>query len=188
MNIFIGCSASDYIDKVYYDDIKELLNILMKDNNLVFGACHSGLMGVAHDITKNFGNKVTGICPLLYIKDFEKLQCDKEIISASVGDRTTSLISNSDILLFIPGGIGTVYELFTSIETKRCHEHDTPIIIYNSNGFYSKIIEFLDMLYTDGFAREKDKRHYYIANTQDEVIDYINKYRPKVKIKKKTIE
>lgn len=188
MNIFVGCSASDYIDKVYYDDTKELLTVLMMDNNLVFGACHSGLMGVAHDITKNFGNKVIGICPSLYIKDFEELDCDKEIVSSTVGDRTESLISNSDVLLFIPGGIGAVYELFASIETKRCHEHDKPIIIYNNNGFYNKIIEFLDMLYADGFAREKDRRHYHIANTQEEVIEYINKYKPKVKTKKRTIE
>ena len=185
MNIFIGCSASDYIDKLYYDDTKELLNILMKDNNLVFGACHSGLMGVVHDITKEFGNKVIGICPSSYIKDFEDLKCDKEIVSASVSDRTSSLILYSDILLFIPGGIGTVYELFTSIETKRCHEHNNPIIIYNSNGFYNKIIDFLNMLYLNGFAREKDKKNYYIANTKEEVIEYINKYKPKIKIKKK---
>lgn len=188
MNIFIGCSASDYIDKVYYDDTRELLNVLMKDNNLVFGACHSGLMGVAHDITKSFGNKVIGVCPFRYISDLDTLDCDEEIVSVSVSDRTTGLIANSDILLFIPGGIGTLYELFTSIETKRCHDHDKPIIIYNINGFYDKIIEFLDMLYADKFAREKDRKHYYIANTQEEVIDYINKYKPKAKSKKKTIE
>ena len=187
MNIFIGCSASDYIDKVYYDDTKKLLSVLMKDNNLVFGACHSGLMGVAHDITKGFGNKVIGVCPSMYVNDFDTLDCDEEIVSSSVSDRTTGLISNSDILLFIPGGIGTVYELFTAIETKRCHDHDKPIIIYNSNVFYDKILEFLDMLYADKFAREKDRRH-YIANTQKEVIEYINKNKPNVKVKKKTIE
>lgn len=188
MNIFIGCSASDYIDALYYDDTRKLLNVLMKDNNLVFGACHSGLMGVAHDITKNFGNKVVGVCPSMYVNDFEELKCDKEIVSDSVSDRTAGLISNSDVLLFIPGGIGTVYELFTAIETKRCHEHDKPIIIYNSNGFYDKIIAFLEMLYTDKFAREKDRGHYYIANSREEVIDYINKCKSKVKTKKKTIE
>lgn len=188
MNIFIGCSASDYIDALYYDDTRELLNVLMRDNNLVFGACHLGLMGVAHDITKGFGNKVVGVCPSMYVNDFDTLDCDEEIVSSSVSNRTTGLISNSDILLFIPGGIGTVYELFTAIETKRCHEHDKPIIIYNSNGFYDKIIAFLEMLYTDKFAREKDRGHYYIANSQEEVIDYINKCKSKVKTKKKTIE
>ena len=188
MNIFIGCSASDYIDKVYYDDTRELLNVLMKDNNLVFGACHSGLMGVAHDITKDFGNKVIGVCPSMYVNDFDTLDCDEEIVSSSVSDRTTGLISNSDILLFIPGGIGTVYELFTAIETKRCHEHDKPIIIYNSNGFYNKLLEFLDMLYAEKFVRENDRRNYYIASTQEEVIDCINKHKMNVKAKKKTIE
>ena len=189
MNIFIGCSASDLIDNKYYDDTKELLNILMRDNNLVFGACHSGLMGLAHDITKAYGNKVIGICPSMYIKDFDELDCDEEIVSSTVNDRTSGLISNSDILLFIPGGIGTIYELFTAIETKRCHEHNKPIIIYNSNGFFDKIIEFLEMLYTEEFAREKDKNNYYIANTQEEVLNYIGKYtKSKVKVKKKTIE
>ena len=47
-------------------------------------------------------------------------------------DRTDGLIRESDVLLFLPGGFGSVYELFTAIESKRCHEHDRSIIIYNS--------------------------------------------------------
>ena len=183
MNIFIGCSASNYIAEEYFTDAKELLTELMKDNNLVFGACNSGLMGLSYDITKSANNKVIGVCPALYTNDFNDLKCDEEIVTDSVSSRTEKVIEISDILLFLPGGIGTVYELFTSIESKRCHEHDRPIIIYNCNGFYDKILEFIDKLFSGNFARPKDRNAYYVANTSIDVLNFITNYKTDNKTK-----
>ena len=141
MKIFIGCSACDEIPSEYFDETKRFLEKLMPGHDLVFGTCKSGLMGIAHDITKELGGKVIGVCPDAYKDDFKTLKCDVEIPTKTVSERTDSVIRESDALVFIAGGIGTLYELLTAIECKRCHEFDKPIVIYNGTGYFDKLLD-----------------------------------------------
>ena len=179
MKLFIGCSASKDILKEYFEECSKFLNILMKENDLVFGACKSGLMELVYDITKKNNNKVIGICPDVYKHDFNILECDSEIITKNISERTNSLIKESDALIFLPGGIGTINELFTAIELKRCHEYDKPIVIYNLNGFYDDLLSFLEKLYNEKFARIIDKELYLVSDEIDVILNYINNYNLK---------
>ena len=176
MKIFIGCSACDEISSEYFDETKRFLEKLMPGHDLVFGTCKSGLMGIAHDITKKLGGKVIGVCPAAYKDDFKTLQCDVEIITKTVSERTDSVIKESDALVFIAGGIGTLYELLTAIECKRCHEFDKPIVIYNGTGYFDKLLDFFNQLYTQRFVREQDKTNYLISSSVEEIKDYIENY------------
>ena len=173
MKIFVGCSSRNEIPKKYYDDCRHFLNLLLKDNDLVFGAFYGGLMGLSYDIVLKNKNKVIGVCPEVYKHDFNNLKCDEEIITKSVNDRTKEAINNSDILVFIPGGIGTIYELYVALECKRCHEFDKPIIIYNSNGFFDKLIEFMEVIYNEKFANISDKNLYFMSDNIDEILNYL---------------
>ena len=148
----------------------------MPGHDLVFGTCKSGLMGIAHDITKKLGGKVIGICPDAYKDDFKILDCDVEIVTKTVSERTDSVIRESDALVFIAGGIGTLYELLTAIECKRCHEFDKPIVIYNGTGYFDKLLNFFEQLYTQRFVREKDKTTYFISDSVEEIKEYIENY------------
>lgn len=179
MKVFVACSASNNIKDEYFSSSRILLEDVLKDNDLVFGACKSGLMEVAYDVTKKNGNKVIGVCPLRYKHDFKTLDCDKEIITNTILERINGLIFESDILLFLPGGIGTINELLQSIESKRCHEFDKPIIIYNLNGFYNKLFDFLDKIYEEKFARDIDKELYFVSDSNKEILNYIKTYKIK---------
>lgn len=176
MRLFVACSASKNISSEYFNGCSNFLNILMKDNDLVFGACKSGLMELAYDITKKNENKVIGICPDAYKHDFNSLKCDIEITTKNISDRTNSLIKESDALIFLPGGIGTINELFTAIELKRCHEYNKPIVIYNINGFYDELLAFFEKLYNEKFARVIDKELYLVSNEIDVILNYINNH------------
>lgn len=173
MKIFIGCSASKDISNIYFEKIEILLNKILKENDLVFGACNSGLMEISHKIAKKNNREIIGVCPKRYKDDFKDLSCNTEIITKNITERIDKLIIESDLLLFLPGGIGTINELFTAIECKRCHEFDKPIVIYNLNGFYDKILEFLDKIYEEKFARIIDKELYFISSNEKEIIKYI---------------
>ena len=176
MKLFIGCSSSNDIPTEYFNDCKVLLEELMKENDLVFGACNSGLMGLAYNTTLKANGNITGICPEAYKDDFKTLKCDTEITTKSVSERTDSVISSSDALIFLPGGIGTIYELFTAIESKRCHEFNKPIVIYNSNGYFDKLLEFMDKVYNEKFSGFKDKRNYLVTDSISSILYYINNY------------
>ena len=84
------------------------------------------------------------------------------------------MIDNSDALLFLPGGIGTLYELITSLEMKRSNEFDKPVIIYNETGFFDEMLVMLDKFYKENFTSEKVKYNYEIVNNYMEVTKYIN--------------
>ena len=177
MKLFVACSSSDDIPDIYFKDCKELLDSLLKDHDLVFGTAHSGLMGLSHDIALKHHREITGICPEIYQEDFKKLKCSLEMTTKNIGERTNQLISSSDALLFLPGGIGTLHELFVAIDQKRCHEFDKPIIIYNSNGYFNLLLEFMDKLYQEHFSPLIDQDSYFVSDSLLEIEEYINHYK-----------
>lgn len=182
MKVFIGCSSREEIPEEYKKDCKDYLEKIFEENNdLVFGADNKGFMGLSYETAQKFERKIIGICPELYKKDFENLNCTTEIIAKNVGERTDEMIKNSDALVFLPGGLGTVYELFTAIETKRSHEHAKPIIIYNSCDYFDRLIKLLEKMYDENFTAEKYKEVYYISNSAEDTINYIKNYYSKEK-------
>ena len=78
-----------------------------------------------------------------------------------------------NLIIFLPGGLGTIDEIFTSIESKRANEHDNDIIIVNFNNYYDDLIKQLNKMYKEKFADSYNKELYYIADNIDEVISYI---------------
>lgn len=175
MKIAVCCSSINDIDNKYKESSRKLLeHIFKEDNDLVFGAMDSGIMGIAYRTAKKFGRKVIGITPEIFKRDLNELECDTEIITKSINSRTEAMIDNSDALLFLPGGIGTLYELITSLEMKRSNEFDKPVIIYNETGFFDEMLVMLDKFYKENFTSEKVKYNYEIVNNYMEVTKYIN--------------
>lgn len=175
MKIFIGCSSSDEIPEKYLSDCEKLISTLFsKNHDLVFGASNQGLMGLSYNIAKENKRKVIGICPYAYKEDLKKLDCNLELTTQSIGDRTNKLIELSDIIIFLPGGIGTVYELLTTIESKRSGEFNKPILVYNSHGYFDKLFKFLEQLYNEKFTSKTVSDCYHISNTIEDALDFLN--------------
>ena len=176
MKLFIGCSANEDIPSKYIDDCRKFLDELFKrDNDLVFGACNKGLMGLAYNIALKNKRNIIGIYPEIYEYEANELSCEK-ISTKTVNDRTSELIKNSDVLIFLPGGIGTVYELFTVIENKRGKEFNKPIIIYNSCGYFDKLLEFLGLMSNEKFVSNEVLDCFYVCDNAIDAIMYIDAY------------
>lgn len=174
MKLFIGCASSNDIPSKYLDDSKKLLSVLLKDNDLIYGAYNKGIMGIAYDEAKRNGNKVIGYAPRVYEDDVKELDLDETVFVDNILERTNSLIKDSDAIIFLPGGIGTFNEIFASIDSKRCNEHNKPIVFYNSNHYFDKLFEFLEKQYDEKFSPSDIKKTYHITDKIDEVIKYIN--------------
>lgn len=174
MKIFIGCSSREGIPNKYFNDCNNLLEELFKnENDLVFGAYNKGLMALCYDKAKKYDRKVIGVTPKIFVEALEELDCNVEFVTDTISRRTDGLIKESDILLFLPGGIGTIYELFTVIESKRSGEFDKPIIIYNSNNFFDKLLEFVEKLYNESFTDIKVKDCYLVVDNPSDVVNYL---------------
>ena len=174
MKLFIGASSSEDIPSKFVKDCTKLLEILLKDNDLVFGAYNKGLMGISYNIAKKNKRKVTGMCPEVYKASLEDLECDKEELTTSIVDSTRKIYDNSDVIIMLPGGFGSIFEFFTANYCKICKEFDKPIILYNSCGYYDKLISFIDECIKNKMIREKEIGKYFVANNIDEVIKYLD--------------
>ena len=172
--IFIGCSSSNDIPEKYRDDCRHLLEELFKkENDLVFGASANGLMGLSYNVALNNKREIIAICPKAYQKDLDDIECI-EILTNNISERTDKLIELCDTLLFLPGGIGTIYELFTAIESKRNNEYDKPIIIYNCHNYYDEWLKVMDKIYEEKFSKTSDKNSYVVVDSKEKVLDIIN--------------
>ena len=177
MKIFIGCSSREYIPEKYIKACDQYLETLFKlDNDLVFGAYNKGLMKLSYQKALKYKHKVIGISPEIFKEDLKKINCHKEIITKSISERTDKLIEESEALIFLPGGIGTIHELFTSIESKRSGEFDKPIIIYNCFGYFDKLLLFLDDMYNQNFTSTSIKKCYYVTTNIEDTIEHLNNY------------
>lgn len=173
MKLFIGSSSCENIPQEYVDDCTNLLEVLLKDNDLVFGAYNKGLMGISYDIAKKNHRSVIGICNEFYKDSLKDLECDVEEITTSMVDSTLKIYKNSDALIILPGGFGTIYEFFTANYSKICKEVNIPIILYNSCGYYDKLLSFIDDVCKDNFVREQERGNFVVANSVNEVVSYL---------------
>lgn len=180
MDLFIGCSSKNEIPEKYKKDCEKYLNELLKNNNLIFGTDNTGLMGLSHDIAVKNKRQITGVCPKMYKKDFDKLNCTKQIVTETTIERMKTIIEISDALVFLPGGFGTFAELLLSIDSKRCHEFDKPIIIYNSNNYFKKLLIAFDKMYQEKFSNEDISNVYHISSNSEDTLEYIEKYYQKI--------
>ena len=173
MKIYVACAANNDIPQEYVDDCKKIFNKLFIEHDLIFGACDRSIMGLAYQTAKANGRKIIGVCPKVYESGSKALDCDEKIVTLDINEATITMINQCDEMIVFPGGVGTLYELFVAIQCKICQEHSKPIIIYNSGGFYSGLIDYLKNLQHQGFISEEVVKDLRIANTETELINCI---------------
>ena len=137
MKIFVSCGSSNNIDEMYKYKSKELLDILGKSHDLVFGSYDSGLMGVSYH---SFKNNIIGVSYKIYDEYTKDLNLSKKINVDTLGESIDNLIKESDSILVLPGAYGTISELMCSIELRRTI-NDKKIVLYNINNFYSSTVK-----------------------------------------------
>ena len=175
MKIFVGSSSHNDIPQKYLKN--NYLKKILKGNDLVFGASKDGLMGQTYNIAKENNKKVIASLPKFYNESLEGLDCTETFITNTMPESTIKAINSCDIILFIPGGLGTLYEIFFSIQTKICHEHNKPIIIYNYLHFYDDIIKQLNKMLKENFIKQKDTELYHISNNINDVLSYLKEIK-----------
>lgn len=177
MKIFIGGSVSDNIDDKYIKQGDKLVEFILKnDFDILCCADLRGFIGKLYKQMKEKADKkITLTVPKVYLKYAKDIEDKIDIFTNTINERTDESIKNSDVCLFMPGGIGTIYEIMSTIETKRAGEHNNKIIIVNLYGYYDEFIKMLGKTYSENFTEEIIRQTYKIVNSIEEAIDYIKK-------------
>jgi len=111
---------------------------------LVYGGGKAGLMGVVAQATLEAQGRVVGIIPkALMEREMAFTQCQELIVVDTMHERKRLMAERSDVFLALPGGIGTLEELFEVWTWRQLGYHDKPIGILNTAGYFNHLLEFL---------------------------------------------
>ena len=139
---------------------------------LVYGGGDCGIMGaVANSVMAN-GGKVTGVFPES-LKDIEnEHQSLTEIILVeTMHQRKELMYQRSDAFVVLPGGFGTMDEMFEIITWRQLRLHDKPIIIMNNQGYWSHLIALMGEIIAKGFAHKEVAGYYQVVDDMESLME-----------------
>lgn len=170
--IAVFCSASEQIDHVYSEKAEELGRWLGSQGKwLIYGGSDMGLMDVVARAAKQCGGMVMGVVPTrLEERGRVSDVLDVTFRTDNLSDRKDTMLLQADVLVALPGGVGTLDEIFHVMAAATIGYHKKKVILYNVNGFWDEIIAFLRKLETTGFAHQPLDRFFSVANNFDELI------------------
>lgn len=171
MNIAVYCSANNNIADEYFEKTRELGTWMAAEGHaLVWGGGNCGLMGCIGDAVHAAGGKTIGMVPRA-LETSNRVHKDIDVYFPcdNLADRKELLIAHADIAIALPGGIGTLDEIFTQAGSHTIGFHHKMVILYNINHFWDTTIQLLDFLQSQNMVRGRWTDYIVIANTFDEL-------------------
>ena len=171
MKIAVYCSANRNIDPDFFTATDELGKWMGSEGHtLVYGGCNMGLMECIGKACKESGAMTIGIIPTLIESTGRTSKfVDVEIPCENLSDRKDLMLTQSDIAIALPGGIGTLDEILSMAASHTIGYHQKKIILYNLKGFWNPFIQVLDDLQQKGFIRGDYHDSIEIASSLEDI-------------------
>lgn len=152
LSVCVFCGARMGHDPAYADAAKELGRALSKDR-LVYGAGDVGLMGVVARAAMAAGGQTLGVIPVHLLKmEVGKRDLTQFIITEDMHERKKVMFMNSDVIVVLPGGAGSLDEFFEVLTWAQIGLHKKPIYLLNIKGYWGPLIDLLHHIVAQGFA------------------------------------
>lgn len=174
--VTVYCASSNEVDNKYLDAAEEIGKALaLRAYSVIYGGGKVGLMGrIASGMLIN-GGKVNGVIPeFMTGLELQNTNVTELHIVKDMHERQRKMMMDSDAIIALPGGSGTMMELFEAISWKRLGLIVSPIIIFNQDGYYDALIELLDTMVEEKFMKGDYALLWEIAYSVDEVIEILN--------------
>ncbi len=173
MNIAVFCSANDNIDAEYFKRTEELGKRLAEGGHtLVFGGCNSGLMQCVAKAVKEAGGTTVGVIPTIIEQGRRQSEyVDVEIPCEDLTMRKAIMMERSDVFIALPGGIGTIDEVFSVAASATIGYHHKRVIMYNIGGFWNELKHTMEVLSERGFMRGDYTKYITFADELEDVLE-----------------
>ena len=152
-SVVVFCGSKSGNNPLFATHAKQLGNLLgARKIHLIYGGSNRGLMGAVADGVLENGGSVTGIIPELLNK-FEQQHdhITELIVVENMHTRKHLLYQKADAAIILPGGFGTLDELFEILTWNQLSIHDKPIYLLNSGGFYNALLTHLETMKQENF-------------------------------------
>ena len=174
-NVCVYCGASTRVDQLYRDAAARLSEVLaLAGYNIVYGGGRLGLMGVVADNAIAHGAHVTGFIPKL-LEKYEGAHpgiSDLHVVD-SMHTRKQKMSDLADAFIILPGGFGTLDELFEITTWRQLQLHDKPIIVVNINGYWDPLKALIHKIVEDKFAIPTHGQFIQFVDHPDEILDIL---------------
>jgi uncharacterized protein (TIGR00730 family) len=186
--ILVYCGSSKGHNPIYEAEAKALMQAFKKhDCQLIFGAGSVGIMGVLADEYLRLGGHVIGVIPSFMepweVKHTGIQEC---YVTETMHSRKQKMAELADGVIALPGGFGTLDELFEMLTWKQLDLHQMPISILNTNGYYDHLLAQLQHMVDEGFLKSPNLEALQVETNPAALVDYIMAYEPE-KMEKKWI-
>ena len=171
MKICVFCSANQQIDPEFFAMTEELGTWIGENgHSIVYGGVNQGLMECVAKAVKETGGRTIGVVPMMVEKTGRTSDyVDVEIPCDNLTDRKQLMMDQSDVFIALPGGIGTMDEVFTIAASATIGYHQKLVILYNMKGFWNQLIALLDDLQAKGMIRGDWRQYIKTADSIEEI-------------------
>lgn len=171
MKICIFCSANQQIDSEYFALTEQLGTWMAQEgHDVVYGGVNQGLMECVSKAVKTHGGRTIGVVPTIVEKTGRTSDyVDVEIRCDDLTDRKQLMMDQSDVFIALPGGIGTIDEVFTVAASATIGYHHKQVILYNMSGFWNPLIAMLDNLQAKGMIRGDWRQYIQTADSLEAI-------------------
>lgn len=146
---------------------------------LVYGGGHVGLMGVAADAALAAGGRVVGVIPAdIAEREVEHRGLTELLVVDSMHERKRAMASRSDGMIALPGGLGTLEELFEVWTWNQLGFHRKPVGLLNVGGYYDGLLAFLDSMVEERFVRREHRDMLLVDRDPVRLLDRMANFDP----------
>ncbi len=158
-SICVYCGSKAGLDETYLREADALGEaIARRGMGLVYGGGNVGLMGAVAGAVLAAGGSVVGVIPrTLEERELAQREVHELIVTDDMHERKAIMARRSDAFLALPGGYGTMEELFEALAWSQLGFHAKPVGLLNTAGYFDPLVRFLDQAVERGFLRPKDR-------------------------------
>ncbi|MEU4545231.1 TIGR00730 family Rossman fold protein [Nonomuraea dietziae] len=155
MNICVFCASSQKIDPKYVHLATEVgTEIARRGHTLVSGGATVSCMGAVTRAARAAGGRTVGVIPQVLVEiEVADTESDELVVTADMRERKGVMDARSDAFLVLPGGIGTLEELFEIWTARVLAIHTKPLVILDPWGLYAPLRSLVEHMYDEGFTR-----------------------------------
>jgi len=170
--ICVFCGSSNGDREVYPQAATAFGSLLAEhDIGLVYGGASVGLMGAVADAVLQANGDVTGVIPQSLVdKEIAHPSLTSMHIVETMHERKALMAKLSDAFVALPGGIGTLEELFEMWTWAQLGLHEKPCVLLNIAGYYDQLIGFLDKMTDSGYLKEASRLQLQVAYSPEETL------------------
>lgn len=175
-SLCVFCGSRLGSDPAYERAARDLGTLLARRRcRLIYGGGSVGLMGIVADAVLAGGGEVVGVIPdFLATRELLHTGLTELKVVETMHQRKALMAELSEGFLALPGGYGTLEELFEVITWSQLGLHRKPIGLLNTAGFFTSLVEFLDRGIKDGFIREQERGHLIVEHDLERILFMMN--------------